>query len=239
MTIAALGVSFCALPGLAWASEGSGLIEVMQHPMVEGMLAAVIVLSILAEIKTAGFSGGSLIAALAGCILLGADWYAEGGQVLAFLLCFGGMALIMMDILLFMTGVAAMAGMVAVLAGLFFTFGGNIQALYILMAAVLGASVAAYFLVGHLSRSRLWDKLTLKSRLTGQEGFHASAQSLTRFVGKEGTALSVLRPAGKVEIEGHILDAVSVGNFIDQGVSILVKKAENSYLVVVKNDKSE
>lgn len=217
---------------MAWASDGSSLVTVMQHPLAEGMLTAVIVLSILAEIKTAGFSGGSLIAALAGCILLGSHWYTEGGQVLSFLLYFGGMALIMMDILLFMTGAAAMAGMVAVLAGLFFTFGGNVEALYILMGAILMATVAAYFLIGHLSRSRLWDKITLKSQLTGKEGFHASTQTLAPFVGKRGTALSVLRPAGKVEIEGHILDAVSVGNFIDQGAVIVVKKAENSYLVV-------
>lgn len=229
-----LGISFCALPSMAWASDGNSLVAAIQHPAIEGILTAVIVLSILAEIKTAGFSGGSVIAALAGCLLLGANWYTEGGQVLECILYFGGMALIMMDILLFMTGVAAMAGMVAVLAGLFFTFGGNIEALYILMAAIVIAVVAAYFLIGHLSRSRLWDKITLKSQLTSKEGFHASTQSLAPFVGKKGTALSVLRPAGKVEIEGHILDAVSVGNFIDQGTSIVVKKAENSYLVVEK-----
>lgn len=72
--------------------------------------------------------------------------------------------------------------------------------------------------------------------LTGQKGFKSSAADLSAYAGKEGMADSVLRPSGKVDIEGHILDAVSRGDFIEKGKKIIVIKAEGSYLVVKKAD---
>ncbi len=208
------------------------MIEIMTHPIVEGILCAVILLSLLAEVKTAGFSGGALVAALAGCILMGSKWYVTGGQVLEFALYFGGIALLIMDILFLLSGAIAAIGLVAVLSGLFFTLGGNIGALYILSAAVALSAIGGYFLVGHLSTSPLWKRISLQSKLSGKEGFVSSSLSLSVYEGKEGRAISVLRPAGKVEVEGHIIDAVSEGNFIEKDAPLVVKKAEGNHLVV-------
>lgn len=224
---------FALLPGSALAADGS-MVELIRTPVVEGILAAVILLSLAAEIKTAGFSGGSLLAALAGCILIGADWYAGENTVVEFVLYFGGMALILLDILVLMSGVAAAAGLVALLAGLFFTFGGGVGACYILAAAIVLACIGGYFVLGHLSQSRLWQRITLHTKLTGKEGYVSSSTSLKSFEGKSGTAASVLRPAGKVNVEGHVLDAVSDGDFIEKGDSITVVNAEGNHVVVRK-----
>lgn len=51
--------------------------EILANPMVEALLAAIILISLAAEVKTAGFSGGALVAAIAGAILIGPD----GGTV--------------------------------------------------------------------------------------------------------------------------------------------------------------
>lgn len=227
-------LSLCFSPFVSMAADGGAMVDVIQNPIVESVLAAVILLSILAEIKTAGFSGGSVVAALAGCVLLGADWYAGEAQVIEFLLYFGGIALILLDLSLFMTGAMAAAGLVALLTGLFFTFGGGVTALYILSAAICIAAVGMYFLASHLSRSPLWQKMTLSSKLTGKAGFVSSSQKLKGFEGKEGVALSVLRPAGKVKVDGTVLDALSSGDFIEKGQSVIVQKAEASYVMVAK-----
>lgn len=214
------------------AADAMPMADVFRHPIVEGLLSAVILISLLAEIKTAGFSGGALAAAIAGCLLIGANW-SEGDQMLEAVLYFGGLAL---DILALMTGVAAVIGLVLLLSGLFFTFGGDMTALYILSGGVLLAGIGFYFLLDHLSQSRLWQKVTLRDSLTGQKGFKSSAADLSAYVGKEGMTDSVLRPSGKVDIEGHILDAVSRGDFIEKGKKVIVIKAEGSYLVVRKTD---
>ena len=88
------------------ATDAMPMADVFRHPIVEGLLSAVILISLLAEIKTAGFSGGALAAAIAGCLLIGANW-SEGDQMLEAVLYFGGLALVILDILALMTGVAA------------------------------------------------------------------------------------------------------------------------------------
>ena len=50
--------------------------------------------------------------------------------------------------------------------------------------------------------------------------------------GRKGIAVSVLRPVGKVKIEGELVDALSEGTFIEAGRSVMVVKAESSYVVV-------
>ena len=97
--------------------------EILANPMVEALLAAIILISLAAEVKTAGFSGGALVAAIAGAILIGARWGDGSPSVMEFILFFSGMALIIMDILFLFSGAAAVIGLVAVMTGLFFTFG--------------------------------------------------------------------------------------------------------------------
>ena len=54
-------------------------------------------------------------------------------------------------------------------------------------------------------------------------------------IDKQGKALTVLRPAGKIEVEGTMLDAVSVHDFIDAGEPIVVTKYENTQLYVQRS----
>ena len=130
-------ISAFMLPCTVLASDGGVAASIIKDPVVDTLFSIIIILSIVIEIKTAGFSGGSLIAILAGLILIGTNWYYEGGQSLEFALYFGGIALIILDILVMYTGIFIGAGFIAVMAGLFFTFGGNMTALYILLFAVL------------------------------------------------------------------------------------------------------
>lgn len=221
---------FMGQPVLAF--DGRDVAVMIKNPFIETVLAAVILISIAAEIKTAGFSGGALAAAIAGCILIGANWYEEESFFWEFILYFGGLVLIFTDILLFMSGAGVLCGLVLVLGGLFFTFGGGMEALYILSAAVIAAAVGLYFILGHLEGSRLWRKITLHTELKGNKGFVSSSMSLKGLAGKRGIAVSVLRPAGKVRIDGQLVDAMSEGTFIEAGRPVVVEKAESSYVVV-------
>ena len=55
-------------------------------------------------------------------------------------------------------------------------------------------------------------------------------------VGKMGIALTILRPAGKVEIENNIFDAVAETSYIEKGEKIEVVKYETSQLFVTKKN---
>ncbi len=51
-------------------------------------------------------------------------------------------------------------------------------------------------------------------------------------VGDQGAALSVLRPSGKVEIDGKVLDATTSGEYIEAGVRIEVARVAANHVVV-------
>lgn len=216
---------FSALPVSAF--DGRTAADMIRNPVIETVLAAVILISIAAEIKTAGFSGG----AMAGAILIGANWYEEESFFWEFVLYFGGLVLILTDILILMSGAGIRCGLVLVLGGLFLTFGG-VEALYVLSFSVLAAGAGLYFLLDHLGESRLWKKLALHTELKGNQGFLSSTGDFKNLVGKQGTAVSVLRPAGKVKIDGKLVDALSDGTFIPAGKPVVVERAESSYVVV-------
>lgn len=220
------------------AFDAGNISGMILSPPAEGILAALIFLSLMAEIKTVGFSGGSVLAAIAGSILIGARWTQGNGSIIEGILFFGGMALILSDLLILFTGVAAAGGIVFIIAGLYLVFGGGVRALYILSIALILSAAGIYFLAGHLSKSRLWEKISLKTTLKGKEGYISSSLNLQEYAGLKGVALSDLRPAGKIKVSGKALDAVSDGIYINKGESVYVMKAESAHVVVCRLNES-
>ena len=51
-------------------------------------------------------------------------------------------------------------------------------------------------------------------------------------IGKTGTAATILRPSGRVEIEDEIYDAYTRGEYIEQGEQIKVVSQEGTSLKV-------
>ena len=54
------------------------------------------------------------------------------------------------------------------------------------------------------------------------------------FLGREGTAITALRPTGLGEFDGVRLNVVSEGDFIENGTKIRVTQIEGSRIVVKK-----
>ena len=76
---------------------------------------------------------------------------------------------------------------------------------------------------GRLSRSHL----VLKS----EEAVTETA-GLEQWVGREGTVVTALRPAGFIEVAGERLSAASSGDFIEKGSAVEVTGVEGDHLVI-------
>lgn len=72
-------------------------------------------------------------------------------------------------------------------------------------------------------------RIMLKTSLPSGEGTPAE-----RLLGKEGTALTVLRPAGTAIIEGRKVDVVSESDFVSPGDSVVVIRDEGLRVLVRK-----
>jgi membrane-bound serine protease (ClpP class) len=77
-------------------------------------------------------------------------------------------------------------------------------------------------------RTRAGKALVLQSSITAQH----PDQTLERLVGQAGKALTDLRPAGAVEIDGRRVDVVTDGKFVAAGSAVRVASVEGARVVV-------
>jgi membrane-bound serine protease (ClpP class) len=101
-----------------------------------------------------------------------------------------------------------------------------------LSIAIVAAGVIIAVLVQYLPKSPLYRHLALVTTEPsgGDTAVPQSARGI--FSGMSGHAKTTLRPSGKAEFDGHIVDVVSEGEFIEAGAPIRVVTVEGVRVVV-------
>ena len=141
-------------------------------------------------------------------------------------------------------GFTGISGIFLVVTGLFLALIGNVNfnfddiPVYQFNQSVLTVIAGLGFGVGfiiyissRIGRKGAFRKVAL---LADQEGFYSVPMEPAILVGKTGVAATVLRPSGKVIVDGEYYDAVSEKGFIDKGEQVVVRKYGSSQLYVVK-----
>lgn len=150
-------------------------------------------------------------------------------------LCFiGGVVFIAIEAVTPGFGLPGIAGSVLELAAVYqvwMNFGiGPALISAVVVLAVLGCAVTLSLrsiAKGKLSRSAL----VLNETESTENGF-STASDMQAFVGREGTASSMLRPAGIASFDGVRLDVTSEGDFIAAGTPVRITRAEGIKLFV-------
>ncbi len=106
------------------------------------------------------------------------------------------------------------------------------RALVILSSSILMTLGGGFLILRLLPATGLVRRLILKTVLRTEEGFTSHAQEKVLPRGTTGTALSDLRPAGKIRAEGKRLDAVSEGGFIPVGATVVIVSWRSGAAVV-------
>ncbi len=235
---------------LTWIDK---FINFLVNPAVSGLLIMCIIGGIYFELQSPGI-GFPLAIAILGALLYFAPHYLEGlaahWEILLFI---GGLILIMLEIFVIPGfGVAGISGIVLVLAafiltmvfniGFKFEFNPSLDAATQIgksTAIVVLSTAAGFFLSIWLGKKLImaetpFGTMALNTRMDTDKGFVAQDMSMQHYVGKTGTAATFMRPAGKINIDGEIIEAESDHGLIDKGEPIIVTKFENAQLVVKK-----
>lgn len=205
--------------------------DVVGMPLLQILLMAIIFLSVMVEIKTGGMGVGVLLGIVAAGVFFGSQ-YIKGlvslYQIAVFLV---GILCIIVELLMPTIGLLAGAGVAAMLYSLALSMGGDINAIYAMLAAALLAILIFALIVKKLPSSRLWKKLVLSDQSTNERGY-VSAETKHDLVGKTGEVFTELRPAGSILLDGVPLDVVSEGAFIPKGEQVRVVSVNGSRVVV-------
>ena len=225
-----------------WTDDFRGF---LLNPVVQGLLIFIIVGGIYFEMQTPGLGFPSL-AALVAAMLYFAPLYitglAQNWEILAFII---GIILLLLEIFVIPGfGIAGISGIVLIIGGLTMSLINNRDldfegvtsadtgraALTILLS--LGCS---FVILGWLS-NRIGSKGPLRRlALNTDLGTAVSAPKQPDLIGENGTAITVMRPSGKVRIKDKDYDGISETGFIEAGTSVRVTRVENTQIYVEKS----
>lgn len=74
--------------------------------------------------------------------------------------------------------------------------------------------------------------LTLRKTLDKKDGVVSQDMELVKLIGKQGTVVNDLRPAGRAEIDGQIFDVVSTGEYLEKSEKVVVSEVDGNRIVV-------
>jgi len=211
-----------------WAEKLAGWLS---NPAVKSALLTLIFLALLTEIKTAGLGVAALIGLGAVILFFASQWLTGLASWVEILLFVAGAGLIVLEIHTPGVGLFGLGGLLCILASFFLTLGGDLTALNILAVSLVLAIVIFLMIVKKLPSSRLWARLVLRDAETTTAGF-VSSSDYNAYLGQTGVALTLLRPAGVIDITGVHLDVVSEGQYIVAGTKVKVVSVTGNRIVV-------
>jgi membrane-bound serine protease (ClpP class) len=226
-------------------SSADRIISIFLNPFISGVLILIILGGIYFEMQTPGL-GFAGFAALVALILYLVPYYlnglAENWEILAFFL---GLGLIAVEIFVLPGfGVAGISGIIVTVGSLVLIMLNNeafdfefvrmndiLRALAAASAGLLGAMILFFVGGSRLPDTKFYKRIALTDTQDSARGYTANfhTQVLT---GKKGVTQTVLRPSGKVVIDGNIYDAYTRGEYIDKGSPVEVVNVAGSTLQV-------
>lgn len=223
----------------SWLDELRGF---LMNPVVQSILILLIVGGIYFELQSPGI-GLPLAVAVIAAVLYFSPLYIEGlaenWEILLFVL---GLILVALEIFVIPGfGVTGVCGIILLIAGFFLSLLDNLhfdfsgvrlsdtgRAMTIVLSGIVLGSLAMLWLSDRIGRKGVLSRMALTADLTAS----VSTPVLTDMVGRTGVAETVLRPSGKVLIDGRLYDGVSESGFIERGTAVRVTRFENAQIYV-------
>lgn len=218
------------------------LIDWLTNPTVSSILLLLIIGGLYFEFQHPGI-GLPLFACIIGAVLYFAPLYLDGlAQNWEILLFVIGLVLIVLEIFVVPGfGITGISGIIFLMAGLSlslvrnnnfdFNYSGPDNILYALLRVTLTVSIAiaiGVFFGGNIFKGDRMKKLVLTEVQSSSQNI-LSHQSL---IGKTGTALTDLRPSGKVIINDEVMEAFADGPFIEHNEPVYVTDTRANTIVV-------
>ena len=215
----------------------------LMNPAFQAVLIMIIVAGIYFELQTPGV-GFPTFAAIGAAILYFTPLYLDGlvqnWEIIVFLI---GIACVFLEIFVFPGfGISGILGTVCIGAGLVFALLNNdyfsfkevrmpdiSRALLTVLSGLILGLLIIVWISTRIGEKGLFRKVALTTDLEDSTSVNPEEHGL---VGKTATAMTVLRPSGKIMIDSEVYDAVSCQGFIEAGKTVKVVKFENMQLYV-------
>jgi membrane-bound ClpP family serine protease len=166
-------------------------------------------------------------------IVLNAFAFLQDLSALSIILFCVGVLLLIVEMCHPGFGAPGVLGLVCLVADIFLTAKTFEQGLVMTGIVAVVVVILLIISVTLVSKGKLPRTLTLKES-TDRESGYIGGESLEKYLGKEGRALTDLRPAGTAELGGERVDVLTRGEFVEAGTELEVVEVGGNRVVVKK-----
>jgi membrane-bound serine protease (ClpP class) len=221
-----------------WAER---IVRFLSNPIVAPFLLSLGFLGLIAEIKSPGLGIAGFAGLLSLSLFFGSHLILGLAGMEDFIMLGAGIILIAVEVFIIPGfGLFGVLGGVGVLGGIYMSMIGGVptlpdfaQAGAILSTSILIILITSWALLRHLPHSsRLARSGVFLLDKGEREAGWASASPRPDLLGREGLALTDLRPSGTVLLGEEKVDAISESEWIEEGTDVRVVSSEGYRLVV-------
>jgi membrane-bound serine protease (ClpP class) len=214
-------------------------VRFLTNSIVSGILIMFGLAGIFYTIKTGHFGAITLIALFALILFFGAEYLSNIPPVLAIIVFMVGIMLLLVEVSPVPSfGIAGVLGLVGLGLGLYLALAGDTNTLtpertaqvYTSLAiALVGFAALAALIIKFAPRATWMKKFSNQSHSGDMTAHKVERDAL---IGKRGTTITLLRPAGLAMIDGEKTDVVTRGEFIPPGTEVMIVEIKGNRNVV-------
>ncbi len=220
-----------------WAEA---FVRVLTNPVVSSLLLSVGMLGILIEIRTPGVGVPGIAGLTSLALFLGGHWIVQLAGFEELLLVLAGVVLVAVEVLVIPGfGIAGVAGIVALLAGVTMSMFGAGASMDIIGNAITRVAISLLMAIGFglvlmrtMTRTPFGRRLVLETDMDADDGWESTPDADHHLMGAVGKTITQLRPAGIANFGGARVDVVSDGELIDPGTEVIVTRVDGNRVVV-------
>ncbi len=212
------------------------LARFITNPIIVPILLSIASLGLIVELYSPGFG----VPGIMGLSALGLFFFGHMVAGLAgyetLLLFIVGLALVIAEFFV-PGGIVGILGGVLILLSLILAGANMMQMIIAIFIALVVAIIGMVILMKFFGKKlHVLNKLVLMDATTTDEGY-VSNVNRTELLGKVGTTITPLRPAGTMLLGNERIDVVSEGGYVDAEKHVEIIKVEGSRIVVRQTEK--
>lgn len=225
-----------------WSEKLAGLVQTYSF-----VFLALGLLGIYVELKTPGFGAPGILGIACIAVFLFGKYVAGLADAIEIMFFVIGIGLLALEIFVIPGfGVAGILGILFIVAGIYLAslpfwiprelpdFQRLTTWAWQFSLALGSVVVVGFILARYLPKMGLPGKLMITAQERVEEGYVAGRREEEGLEGKGGISVTKLRPAGKAEFDGRVVDVVAEGEFVEKGERVVVIDARGTRVVVRK-----
>ncbi len=221
------------------------ILRFFANPVMSSILMLMMLGGLYFELQSPGVGFPGAMATV-GALMFFAPLYIMGfAQPWEIMVFFLGVILIVIEIFFLPGfGISGILGVTLLIFSLVVSMIGNVgfsfpglehmnRAIWTMAITMILGMLMMFSLGKYLPHNRMFSKLILVDSMSKESGYNSN-NNTDDYLGKEGIALTPLRPAGTAIIDDQRVDVVTQGDYIENGARIKVVNTTSSRVVVTR-----